>query len=209
MGNLLMFNRRGHATKFLWLKTDHFIQTSTTVILVERHSWEQRITLRAAKKNISVFNAREARNRILKRKGSAYTLSISTRNNDTLKSCQLNIQTSGSSNINNMYLWENTAQILLEQTCISFHFHTCSAALPSWMSEIKIPWPTSACLPSIIMIPRPWAPCNHVEQRVTLTTYSYNYPVVSEIKAEAILVTTRKKMQCFWSFAAFHMYTRC
>lgn len=49
---------------------------------------------------------------------------------------------------------------------------TCSAALPSWMSEIKIPCPTSACLPSIIMIPRPWAPCNQWETHKVVTQHT-------------------------------------
>lgn len=44
---------------------------------------------------------------------------------------------------------------------IKNYFLTCSAALPSWRSEMKMPWPTSACLPSMIMMPRPVGPCEN------------------------------------------------
>lgn len=50
---------------------------------------------------------------------------------------------------------------------------TCLAGLCSWMSEMKIPGPTSTCLPSIIIMPRPCAPCGlHAGQEETQGQHS-------------------------------------
>lgn len=37
-----------------------------------------------------------------------------------------------------------------------YYYFTCSAGLPSWISEMNMPVPSSACFPSIIIMPKPW-----------------------------------------------------
>ena len=74
-----------------------------------------------------------------------------------------------------------------------------SAVLPSWMSDTKTPRPSSECFPSMIMMPRPWDPCQIEILEKILAVYTGLIDYFQKLTLRTVIVRTPLNLQYFSS----------
>jgi len=87
---------------------------------------------------------------------------------------------------------------------------TCSAGLPSCISDMNIPVPSSACFPSKIIIPRPWGLWNQNTKRYCYYLSEHFYFIFYDIHTTyGILYKCFKTLYYMFKLKTLASMVRC